>query len=147
MCDQKSGSIGGGWLGTYAYKGIWRAKPPVRFEATFTDREGNGAFHGTVLDDGDLGEADILGTHKGSSVRFSKTYRKATLAVVTYEGRLSDDGQTITGTWQISGKSQGNGTWDARRLWSAEGGEASLEDVEEAVLGGTRELANIEKVR
>ena len=140
MCDQKSDSIGGGWLGTYAYKGICRAKQPIRFEATFTDLVDNGAFSGTVLDDGDLGEADILGTHLGASVRFSKTYRKASLAVVSYEGRLSDDGQTITGTWQIFGKLQGNGSWDARRLWSAEGYEAALEDAGEAVLERTREL-------
>ena len=125
-------SIGGGWLGTYAYKGAGRARPPVRFEATFREPDSDGRFTGTVLDDGGLGEADVSGGQSGRGVRFTKTYRRGGQPAVSYAGTLAGDGQTVQGTWEIAGL--GRGVWDARRLWSG-GGPAEAEEQAEARAG------------
>ncbi|MGI4790044.1 MAG: hypothetical protein ACRYFS_14480 [Janthinobacterium lividum] len=128
MSEQGPASIGGGWLGTYAYKGALSAQTPVRFEATVAEPDSEGRFTGSILDDGNLGEADIRGEQSGSGIRFSKAYRRRGQPGVSYEGTLSDDGLTMQGTWQIAGAA--HGVWDARRAWS-ENGTAQVEDVEE----------------
>ena len=128
MSELGAGTIGGGWLGTYAYKGVLSAQPPVRFEATLTPPDSNGRFTGSILDDGGLGEADVRGEQSGTGIRFSKTYRRRGQAAVSYEGTLADDGQTMQGTWQIAGAARG--VWDARRAWS-ESGDAEAEEIAE----------------
>lgn len=125
MSEWETGTIGGGWLGTYAYKGALAANPPVRFEATFTEPDSEGQFSGSVLDDGALGEADIHGQRSGLGIRFTKTYRRRGQATVSYEGTLAEDGRTMQGAWQIAGAARG--VWDARRVWSEEG-KADAED-------------------
>ena len=122
-----AGSIGGGWLGTYAYKGSLQSQPPVRFEATLTET-GGGSFTGSILDDGEGGEADVRGEQSGQGVRFSKVYRQRQIPSVSYEGTLADDGRTMQGTWQI--ERQFHGVWDARRAWS-DGGNAEAEETQE----------------
>lgn len=107
------GTLTGGWLGTYAYKGRLQAKPPVRFDATLT--ETGGSFTGTILDDDNFGEADVRGERSGLGVRFSKVYRHQA-APISYEGTLAEDGRTMQGTWQIGRTA--HGVWDARRAWS-----------------------------
>ena len=128
---QESGTVGGGWLGTYAYKGALKAQPPVRFEATLTEPDSDGTFTGTILDDGRLGEADVTGQQSGRGIRFTKVYGQRGHPPVSYEGTLADDGRTMTGTWKIAGAA--HGVWDARRAWSdsgtAEAEEAADEDI------------------
>lgn len=126
----ESQTISGGWLGTYAYQGAQRPQSPVRFEATIKAPASDSRFTGTVLDDGGLGEADIRGEQSGQSLRFTKTYRKPGTPLISYEGMLSEDGQTMTGTWQIG--STAHGIWDAHRAWSDTGLGASEEADEEA---------------
>ena len=123
-------TISGGWLGTYAYQGADRAQSAVRFEATITAPAGDGRFAGSILDDGRLGEADISGEQSGLRLRFTKTYRNPGIALISYEGTLTEDGQTMTGTWRISRTAYG--VWDARRAWSDTGPAASEETDEEA---------------
>ena len=130
--ERAQGGIGGGWLGTYAYKGALK-KPPVRFEATLTEPDADGAFGGTILDDsGGLGEATVRGAQSGQGIRFSKTYRRRGAVAVSYEGTLADDGRTMGGTWRIAGEA--HGVWDARRLWAESAGadheEAEARDAE-----------------
>ena len=127
MSEQEPGGVGGGWLGTYAYKGAARDRPPVRFEATLTEPDGEGAFSGTILDDGRRGEAVVLGGQSGRGVRFTKTYRRRGLLPIFYEGTLAEDGRTMGGTWRIEGDL--HGVWDARRTWSeSEGAGAESEE-------------------
>ena len=126
---QEQGGVGGGWLGTYAYKGLLRVKPPVRFEATFTEPDGEGAFLGTILDDsGGLSEADVNGQQSGRGIRFSKVYRRGLRVPISYEGTLADDGRTMQGTWRIADDAYG--VWDARRLWAESAGSADTEETE-----------------
>ncbi len=120
MSEQELGGVGGGWLGTYAYKGAARKQPPVRFEATLTEPDGEGAFSGTILDDGRLDEAAVLGGQSGRGVRFTKTYRQGGLPAIFYEGTLTEDGRTMGGTWRIEGDL--HGAWDARRMWAESAG-------------------------
>lgn len=109
-------AITGGWLGTYAYGGAEADRPPVRFEATWTMQGDGGRFTGPVLDDGPLGEASTDGMQTGRQVAFTKVYVAQSSSLthpIAYEGRLSEDGTTIAGTWRLSNIS---GTWDARRI-------------------------------
>lgn len=123
--EQGQGTIGGGWLGTYAYAVNARR---VRFEATFTEPDAEGRFAGTILDDGSMNEADVSGGQGGRGVRFSKAYKKKGLAPVSYEGTLSDDGRTMRGTWRIANSAHGD--WDARRLWSEGEADAALSEAD-----------------
>lgn len=126
---KEQGTVGGGWLGTYAYTGVLRRLPPVRFEATLTEPDAEGRFAGTILDDGQAGEADVSGGQGGRGVRFSKTYKKKRMAPVSYEGTLADDGRTMRGTWRIADTARGD--WDARRLWSASEADAALSEADD----------------
>ena len=143
MSEFEPGGVGGGWLGTYAYKGTARDRPPVRFEATLTEPDGEGAFSGTILDDGRLGEAAVSGGQSGRGIRFTKTYRRRGLAAIFYEGTLTEDGRTMAGTWRIAGDV--HGVWDARRTWSlSERDAAEAEEwVEEWVEERAREVVRL----
>ena len=127
--EAAQGTLGGGWLGTYAYKGRQQSQPPVRFEATLTETDAGG-FAGTILDDGEFGEAQVRGERSGQGVRFSKIYKGRKLPPVSYEGTLSEDGQTMGGTWQINRTD--HGVWDAHRAWSDHGLSAEDETAEDA---------------
>jgi hypothetical protein len=140
MSELEPGTIGGGWLGTYAYKGALAAQPPVRFEATLTPPDSDGRFTGSILDDGGLGEADVRGEQSGTGLRFSKIYRRRGQAMVSYEGTLADDGQTMQGTWQIRAA---HGVWDARRAWSEISSTAAEETVEEYEVPRVREVVRL----
>lgn len=128
MSEQEQGSIGGGWLGAYAYRGALRALPPVRFEATFAEPDGEGCFTGTILDDDGPGEADLSGGQSAQGLRFCEVYRQTSLSPVSFEGTLSD-GRTMQGTWQIA--DEAHGVWEAHRLWSESAGDVFQEDAEE----------------
>ena len=125
---QEQGNVGGGWLGTYAYRGALRALPPVRFEATFTEPDGEGRFTGTLLDDDGPDEADVTGGQSARGIRFSETCRASSNPAVSYEGTLSDDGRTMQGTWRIA--DEAHGVWDARRLWSESAQETGGDEQE-----------------
>jgi len=143
---QEQGSIGGGWLGTHTYKGGLKAQPPVRFEATFTEPDGEGKFRGTILDDhgpvnNGLGEANVAGGQSGRGIRFSKRYRRRGQVSVSYEGTLADDGRTMGGTWRIADIA--HGVWDARRLWSEAASDTEVEEVEEREVARVREAVRL----
>lgn len=130
---QKWGSVGGGWLGTYAYRGVLRALPPVRFEATFSEPDGEGCFFGTILDDGpdewSIEEADISGGQSAHGLRFSETCRASSNPAISYEGTLSDDSRTMQGTWRIA--DEAHGVWEARRQWTESMTEFGSEEQDE----------------
>ena len=133
--------VGGGWLGTYTYQGDLRAQPPVRFEATFSEPDGEGKFRGTILDDHNQGEANVAGGQSGRGIRFSKRYRRRGSATVSYEGTLADDGRTMQGTWRTA--NEAHGVWDARRLWSESEGDTIVEEVEEREVERVREVVRL----
>jgi hypothetical protein len=120
-------TIAGGWLGTYYYGNT--VQTPERFEATFSTPGREGNFGGRILDDGVLGEANVIeGVQSGREIAFIKIYVRPPAghetAPVYYEGTMSEDGKLLTGTWMLHFSSRRNrtstlrGTWEARRLWT-----------------------------
>jgi hypothetical protein len=106
-------SIAGDWLGHYLYdEGVIGSC----FEAIFL--ESGGYIEGSILDGGQLGEAFVSGTFEYPNLRFTKKYRRAGLEPVNYIGSMSEDGQTISGSWWIDARGEGahtSGTWTASR--------------------------------
>ena len=98
--------ITGTWLGTY-----WQQGTPTRFEVTFV--QGGNSISGRVLDDGDLGEAQINGEIVGRSIQFTKQYLRGNNPPISYSGTLSEDGNLMQGKWTI-GKRY-SGSWEAHR--------------------------------
>lgn len=105
-------NISGAWLGTY-----WQDDDQTRFEATFA--QGGNTLSGNILDDGALGEAQIVGEVIGRSIQFTKRYLTSSSYPVDYAGVISEDANSISGTWTISGTRMGkrkfSGTWEAHR--------------------------------
>ncbi len=97
-------TLSGLWHGRYAYP---LRLPPVSFEAILF--ESGMTVTGTVsepsvMHDGTVADATLLGDHEGSAVSFVKTYADAGRYPhpVRYSGTLSADGTEIEGRWRIS---------------------------------------------
>ena len=118
-----SQSIGGSWRGRYYYPGN---SEPHGFEAVFIDADG--VLDGNILDDGQLGEADVAGKFSFPHVKFTKSYRSGSQPV-QYEGRMSDDGKTMSGRWYLG--VDGSGTWTAKRYEDGEDLKFETEDTRE----------------
>jgi hypothetical protein len=98
--------ITGTWLGTY-----WQAGDPTRFEVAFV--QGGANITGRILDDGQLGEAQVSGEISGRSIRFLKQYLTGARHAVTYTGTLSEDGNSMQGKWSLDRRH--SGSWEAHR--------------------------------
>lgn len=118
-------TVAGGWLGEYHFDDP-RQGLACGFEATFSPAGTDGLFHGTILDEGLLGEAVLHHARQiGEEVVFTKVYRKKQpgLVPVRYEGRFHNDGTRLSGTWAIFSHHRGvmkasfTGWWEARRTW------------------------------
>jgi hypothetical protein len=121
--------ISGAWDGVYIYTGRQQQMPAIRFQAVFTTSPEAGRFSGEIMDENGFGEAEVAGTREGRSVRFVKKYRRTLYPrafPISYEGVLSEDGFSISGTWLIVQKLFGiiplrsTGTWWAQRPGSPE---------------------------
>jgi hypothetical protein len=121
-------NIGGLWLGSFAYPG--GAGPTTPFLAKIEDRDG--ALSGTIVEPNHIGlssdslEALLSGSRQGSSVDFTKVYDGASDAAhaVDYVGRLSADGNTISGVWSLADV---DGSFEMHReaVWEEAMGEAA----------------------
>ncbi len=99
-------NLSGIWLGTY-----WQNGNPSRFEMSLV--QGNNALSGSILDDNHLGEAALSGQAIGRKINFTKTYLSGDRGIIFYMGTLSEDGNFMTGQWQIDVFNSGN--WEAHR--------------------------------
>lgn len=97
MTSQNNHSVQGNWMGNYYYQ---RVNQPNAFEAVFL--ESKGMVDGSILDDGQLGEARVSGTFTFPTLSFVKKYDRAGLDAVRYEGTMDEDGKRISGTWTIN---------------------------------------------
>lgn len=103
--------VSGGWFGRYFYPNAHQ--PPVSFFANLQEAGGEGAIRvsGTTSEPNTIGfgpaqvHALISGTRTADAVTFSKMYDgEGHLAhAVRYDGRLSDDGTRLAGTWFLEG--------------------------------------------
>lgn len=121
-------NISGLWLGHYAYA----FGGSVPFLARLEDEDG--ALSGTMIEPNTMGrssdslEALLSGSRHGTAVDFTKAYDGASDAAhaVDYVGRLSGDGNTISGVWSLG---DADGTFEMHReaVWEeAEGREAEV---------------------
>ena len=97
--------VTGSWIGSYWQNGI-----ATRFEATFV--QGGNVISGRILDDGPNGEAEVHGDAIGRHVDFVKRYFSYP-ENIHYTGTLSDEGNFMSGTWNIG--SRHSGPWEAYR--------------------------------
>lgn len=109
MPNSNDHSISGTWLGNYYYD---RVADPHGFEAVFV--QSGTQVEGSILDDGQLGEAHVNGSFVSGQLKFCKIYNGAARNPVHYEGTMSEDGKSISGRWQIDVKTRGS--WMAWRL-------------------------------
>lgn len=103
--------ISGTWLGTY-----WQQGDPTRFEVTLI-QSGN-TLTGRILDDSNLGEAQLTGEVIGRRISFIKHYFTTSPDPVTYIGTLSEDEDFMQGQWNIE-HGWDSGPWEARRSGEA----------------------------
>lgn len=115
-------NVSGSWLGNYYYESTAQ---PFGFEAVFIELSGN--VEGSILDDGQLGEAKVFGTFVDPEISFTKKYLSGHNPVV-YKGTLSDEGKKLSGTWSIANLSKGR--WIAWRQEEEEIPDLETEDEE-----------------
>lgn len=99
-------NISGSWLGTY-----WQDDNPTRFEVTFV-QAGN-TVSGSILDDSPLGEAQAVGEVIGRTIQFAKQYLTTFIHPINYSGLISEDENSMQGSWTIQGLQSGK--WEAHR--------------------------------
>lgn len=98
--------VSGTWLGSYWQQGI-----PTRFEVTLI-QSGN-TLTGRILDDSDLGEAQLTGEVVGRRISFIKRYFTNSPAPITYVGTISENEDYMQGQWSL--KLWDSGPWEAQR--------------------------------
>ncbi len=124
MSDDGEPDISGAWDGVYTYTGRQQQMPAIRFQAVFAVPQEAGRFSGEITDENGFGEAEVAGTRDGRSLRFVKKYRLTLYPrafPISYEGTLSEDHLSISGTWLIVQRLFGiiplrsTGDWRAQR--------------------------------
>jgi len=119
-------NISGLWMGSYSYPST--AGPTTPFLAKIEDHDG--ALSGSIIEPNTIGpssdslEAVLSGSRQGSAVDFTKVYDGASDAAhaVDYVGRLSADGNTISGVWSLEDL---DGSFEMHReaVWEEKAGE------------------------
>ena len=121
-------NLSGLWLGSYAYPG--GEGPTTPFMAKLSDA--GGSLSGEIVEPNMFGAGElaafVAGTRSGAAVDFTKTYDGASDCAhsVDYVGRVSEDGNSVTGVWSMQGM---DGTFEMYReaVWEeAEGQEAEV---------------------
>jgi len=130
-------NIDGFWYGAYHYTDarlagipLSASANPVAFRAQFiVDRDGK--VTGTIADEmGYDFPASLDGEFDGTALRFTKRYFSGTAPTgasarpIVYQGALSEDGTTLSGTWRIRGwflilPVSTSGIWEAQRYTPA----------------------------
>jgi len=99
-------NLSGLWMGSFSYPdGLG---PTTPFLARLEDS--NGSLGGSIIEPNTIGassdhlEAVLSGSRQGTAVDFTKVYDGASDAAhaVDYVGRLSGDGNSITGVWSLA---------------------------------------------
>jgi hypothetical protein len=131
--------MSGLWHGTYSYVGYARGAMP--FAANIVDDGGH--LSGTIIEPSadeeqvfgaEEVESVIAGARGGQAVDFTKTYQGvAWNHSVDYVGRLSSDGQIVTGMWSVDSL---DGTFEMHRDLKLEELAAQEEEVELPVEAG-----------
>lgn len=119
-------NLSGLWLGSFSYpSGLG---PTTPFLARLEDHEGS--LSGSIIEPNTIGassgelQAVVSGSRSGSSVDFTKMYDGESDAAhaVDYVGRLSADGNTVTGVWSLENL---DGSFEMYReaVWEEQAGQ------------------------
>ncbi len=119
-------NLSGLWLGSYSYpSGLG---PTTPFLASLSDE--SGSLSGTIIEPNTIGRSSkelgavISGSRAGAAVDFTKLYDAESDAAhaVDYVGRLSADGNTISGVWSLEDM---DGTFEMHReaVWEERAGQ------------------------
>jgi hypothetical protein len=124
--SRKAINLSGLWLGSFSYPG--GQGPTTPFLASLSDD--GGSLSGTTVEPNTIGpssdrlEAVLSGSRSGSAVDFTKMYDGESDAAhaVDYVGRLSADGNSISGVWSLASL---DGTFEMHReaVWEEESGK------------------------
>jgi hypothetical protein len=123
-------NISGLWLGSFSYPA--GLGPTTPFLARIEDH--GGSLAGSIIEPNTVGasskelEAVLSGSRDGHSVDFTKVYDGASDAAhaVDYAGRLSGDGNSISGVWSLADV-DGNFEMHREAVWEEqEGVEAEV---------------------
>ena len=119
-------NLSGLWMGSFSYPS--GAGPTTPFLARLEDHDGS--LSGTTIEPNTIGpssdqlEAVLSGSRQGSAIDFTKMYDGESDAAhaVDYVGRLSGDGNSITGVWSLA---ETDGTFEMHReaVWEEKAGE------------------------
>lgn len=120
------GNLSGLWMGSFSYPGA--LGPTTPFLASLSDD--GGSLSGTIVEPNTMGRSSdqlgamLSGSRAGSSVDFTKIYDGESDAAhaVDYVGRLSPDGNSISGVWSLQ---EIDGTFEMHReaVWEERAGE------------------------
>ncbi len=104
----------GAWSGSYDYSGnAPGTSSAVEFSVNFSSANGTKLIgRGGEVTGGALQLAEWRGHLRGDVFSFTKIYQGSWTHMVFYEGRVSEDGRTITGRWRIN---QMTGPFELRR--------------------------------
>ena len=99
-------NLSGLWLGSFSYPA--GEGPATPFLASLEDDDGS--LSGSIVEPNTIGDASeqlqafVSGSRSGTAVDFTKMYDGASDAAhaVDYVGRLSPDGNSITGVWSLA---------------------------------------------
>jgi hypothetical protein len=113
---QRGTNLSGLWLGSYSYPG--GQGPTTPFLASLQDHDGS--LSGTIVEPNTIGRSSkelgaiLSGSRAGAAVDFTKVYDAESDAAhaVDYVGRLSADGNTISGVWSLG---ELDGTFEMHR--------------------------------
>ncbi len=119
-------SLSGLWLGSFSYPG--GQGPLTPFLASLEDH--GGSLRGTIVEPNTIGGSSdqlqslISGSRSGSAVDFTKMYDGESDAAhaVDYVGRVSADGNSITGIWSLA---EIDGSFEMHReaVWEEKAGK------------------------
>ncbi|HLL58815.1 MAG TPA: hypothetical protein VK391_02870 [Allosphingosinicella sp.] len=119
-------NLSGLWMGSFSYPES--LGPTTPFLAKLEDSDGS--LSGSIIEPNTVGsssdqlEAVLSGSRHGSAVDFTKAYDGASDAAhaVDYVGRLSGDGNSITGVWSLA---DFDGSFEMHReaVWEERAGE------------------------
>lgn len=124
--DKSADSIAGSWRGTAFYRD--RAETNS-FDMVLIDCDGVNVAGSMLEHHPALGESRLGGTFNGSQLVFTKAYFNPNYSDYRWEGRLSEDGQSLRGQWfrvQPKNGKYPSGTWVAHRA-----GESLKYDVQD----------------
>ena len=126
-------NVSGLWMGSFAYpSGLG---PTTPFLASLTEEQVS--LRGTTIEPNTIGRSSgelsamLSGTRSGFSIDFTKVYDGESDAAhaVDYVGRLSSDGNSITGVWSLADV---DGTFEMHReaVWE----EQAVQEAEEVTV-------------